>query len=330
MNRFSCLVIGLFISFSSIQSIDYLDVSSAVARGNLAEVERVFENIDAQISENEKGMVFIGAANRPYLDIVQFLYKQWGTQISDYHIGAAFFDAAQKGYLDIVKWLYEEAEARISRFFIDMSVNYAIENGHLDVFLWLYERAGNRMSKEGIRMALWRIRSALIIASGIDLVKKLYGEVGGMLDYDIERLREQIEDKRIMVFLQTLILDAVQEYLKDSVAFVTRLIEENNINYQYSPYNQTVLMWAAIFDNSDIVEKLIKSGAGLLLRDDKGRTAIMLATMFGNSAIVGLLANNMDLNRSDIRVLISIASKYGWYDLAGKFATFLQIGRWLF
>ena len=68
------------------------------------------------------------------------------------------------------------------------------------------------------------------------------------------------------------------------------------------PHNLTLLMWAAGYGHTDIVDMLTARGARLDLVDDRGKSALMMAAEGGHSDVVRDLLNNgsnIDLRDND-------------------------------
>lgn len=60
----------------------------------------------------------------------------------------------------------------------------------------------------------------------------------------------------------------------------------HNLNQQFGPEKQTVLIWAIMFNHKDQVTYLLSNGANSNLADDDNRTPLMYSAFFGRSAIM--------------------------------------------
>jgi hypothetical protein len=87
---------------------------------------------------------------------------------------------------------------------------------------------------------------------------------------------------------QTALIYAAKRSFNETAAVLLKNGAE--VNVQSKKKGITALMLAAVWDNEELVQMLLKHGADPQLTDTFGRTAKLLAEKKGNAAVVGLLS----------------------------------------
>lgn len=114
-----------------------------------------------------------------------------------------------------------------------------------------------------------------------------------------EKPVERTADKESVLKLMTILSSEEKNNKAFESAF--NIIKKENLDIDTTDNDgKTVLMYAAFYDDFEIIESIIKKGADINKTDNEGRTALHWAAYYGKEeAVNALLKNGADKNIKD-------------------------------
>ncbi len=214
--------------------------------------------------------------------------------------------AASTGSREMVDFLIEKgAQVNVTNITRQSPQTLAIENGHVALI-------GKLLSASTLPVAT--------LAEDAHLTNKLSTAVIHYLTSDkatrFIKMYQKEQYEELGVLADILQFRNINNYLKNPVHYIEQML--TNKLYK-EDLNQTALMWACIFDHTNIVETLVSAkelpSGYIHARDCRGRTALMYALIYRNSACAYTLiphcAKEIDAQDREGNTALSLAAQYG-------------------
>lgn len=279
----------IFLCSIVIAALSVVSAACAADSEQCRELGRAFEIAKPQMTAIEVSLTLFSAVDGNCIKLATELLEHGASVDARDRLGARpLSHAARFGHLQMVDLLLaRDAPINARNLAGATALFFAAERGHTAIVQRLIERGAdvNFVGRSGVSPV-----SAAAYVGNDSIVEALLARGAD------ERAPDETGKPPIVYAAARARLD-----------IVTRLLARNvDINARY-PNDLTLLMWASGPDKSTpeaeavrVVSYLLDSGAHIDDRDDRGRTALMIAAEGGRSGIVNLLlARGADLSLED-------------------------------
>ena len=306
-------------------SVHFLETSSLIDKFKKSVKIVLWQSAVLVLLNGMTGTVYAGA--RPgsidaACDSIALKFRSIESRMSVRELNFMLFDAASHGCLELTTTLLEHGASVHARDrFGNTALLIAARMGHTEVLDLLLERGSElrqvnlvgssallRAATMGRRKMVKRLLDLGVdanVANKKDMTALIAASYEGkarivtlLLEHGADPNMQDSTGKGPVVYA------AGKGYLK-----IMKLLMETDkldINQSYG-YNLTALMWAAGHSNDvpvkqglACVEFLLDSGANIGAVDDRGRSALLIASQRGHSAIVSVLLERGASNHKDL------------------------------
>ena len=88
---------------------------------------------------------------------------------------------------------------------------------------------------------------------------------------------------------------------------MTNFATDSRLMTELSPISRSILMFAAVMGNVEVVKHLLDTGASIDKADPQGRTALMVAACEGHCEVVRFLSNKAaNINKQDVKGMTAL------------------------